>query len=146
MTAGAIDDLEARPGSVTSLLRTVLATYARPLGGWIAPERLAGEVEEVLEDIGALEHCTLFAADEVRPVRGLRASVVEWWDFTGLGALHRGFLDLLPAGWPGLVTTRLYSRLRGTVAPFAAQHVRATTGIATPCPSTSRSAHVQSCA
>lgn len=36
-TAGAIlDDFDSRPGSVTSLVRTVLGAYVRDLGGWFA--------------------------------------------------------------------------------------------------------------
>ncbi len=36
-TAGAIlDDFDSRPGSVTSLVRTVLGAYVRNLGGWFA--------------------------------------------------------------------------------------------------------------
>ncbi|WP_306364047.1 PaaX family transcriptional regulator C-terminal domain-containing protein [Nocardia sp. CC227C] len=36
-TASAIlDDIDSRPGSVTSLARTVLGAYVRELGGWIA--------------------------------------------------------------------------------------------------------------
>ncbi|MDJ0396064.1 PaaX family transcriptional regulator C-terminal domain-containing protein [Rhodococcus sp. G-MC3] len=36
-TAGAIlDDFDSRPGSATSLVRTVLGAYVRPLGGWCA--------------------------------------------------------------------------------------------------------------
>ncbi|MFC9999905.1 PaaX family transcriptional regulator C-terminal domain-containing protein [Nocardia sp. NPDC127526] len=36
-TASAIlDDIDARPGSVTSLARTILGLYIRDLGGWIA--------------------------------------------------------------------------------------------------------------
>lgn len=208
--ATSIDDIDARPGSVTSLLRTVLATYVRPLGGWIAtaalvrlmedagvpaprtrtalvrvkakgllrpqtrdgaagyaftdeaapmlvrahqrihhpramatgdpwclvsfsipeelrdlrhqlrrrlrhigcgtvsaalwiaPEYLTGEVEEVLDELGVREHCTLFAADEVREVRDLRASVAQWWDFAELAVLHQDFLDRHAeeiAGW-----------------------------------------------
>ncbi|MGF0117515.1 PaaX family transcriptional regulator [Promicromonospora sp. Marseille-Q5078] len=31
-----LDDLDARPGSATSLLRTVVGLYARDLGGWVA--------------------------------------------------------------------------------------------------------------
>ncbi|MDV8058386.1 PaaX family transcriptional regulator C-terminal domain-containing protein [Rhodococcus sp. IEGM 1343] len=35
--AGAIlDDFDSRPGSATSLVRTVLGAYVRPLGGWFA--------------------------------------------------------------------------------------------------------------
>lgn len=36
-TAGAIlDDFDSRPGSATSLVRTVLGAYVRPSGGWFA--------------------------------------------------------------------------------------------------------------
>ncbi|WP_433579362.1 PaaX family transcriptional regulator [Nocardia brasiliensis] len=36
-TAGAVlDDIDSRPGSATSLARTVLGAYVRDLGGWIA--------------------------------------------------------------------------------------------------------------
>ncbi|WP_067535490.1 PaaX family transcriptional regulator [Nocardia crassostreae] len=31
-----LDDIDARPGSVTSLARTILGAYVRELGGWIA--------------------------------------------------------------------------------------------------------------
>lgn len=31
-----LDDLDARPGTATSLLRTVVGLYARDLGGWVA--------------------------------------------------------------------------------------------------------------
>ncbi|MGV8873733.1 MAG: PaaX family transcriptional regulator C-terminal domain-containing protein [Rhodococcus sp. (in: high G+C Gram-positive bacteria)] len=36
-TSGAVlDDFDSRPGSATSLVRTVLGAYVRPLGGWFA--------------------------------------------------------------------------------------------------------------
>lgn len=43
-----LDDIEARPGSTTSLLRTLIGLYLRPLGGRIpsaALVRLAGDLE-----------------------------------------------------------------------------------------------------
>lgn len=46
--ASAIDDIDARPGSTVSLLRTVIATYARPLGNWIGTASLV----RLLEDCG----------------------------------------------------------------------------------------------
>ncbi|WP_432563472.1 PaaX family transcriptional regulator [Kineococcus sp. SYSU DK003] len=46
--ASSIDDIDARPGSTTSLLRTVIATYLRPLGGWIGTAALI----RLLEDAG----------------------------------------------------------------------------------------------
>lgn len=35
-----LDDIDARPGSTASLLRTVIGLYLRPLGGWIAASAL----------------------------------------------------------------------------------------------------------
>jgi phenylacetic acid degradation operon negative regulatory protein len=46
--ASSIDDIDARPGSTTSLLRTVIATYVRPLGGWIGIAPLV----RLMEDAG----------------------------------------------------------------------------------------------
>jgi len=37
---GVLDDIDARPGSTASLLRTVIGLYLRPLGGWIAASAL----------------------------------------------------------------------------------------------------------
>ena len=31
-----LDDIDARPGSTASLLRTIVGLYLRPLGGWIS--------------------------------------------------------------------------------------------------------------
>jgi phenylacetic acid degradation operon negative regulatory protein len=38
--AAGLDDAESRPGSATSLLRTIVGCYLRGLGGWIAAEAL----------------------------------------------------------------------------------------------------------
>ena len=38
--AEVLDDLDARPGSAASLLRTIVACYLRDLGGWIATTHL----------------------------------------------------------------------------------------------------------
>ncbi|MFC7877449.1 PaaX family transcriptional regulator C-terminal domain-containing protein [Isoptericola sp. NPDC057391] len=43
-----LDDLDARPGSATSLLRTVVGLYARDLGGWVA----AGDLVALLGAAG----------------------------------------------------------------------------------------------
>jgi len=43
-----LDDMDSRPGSTTSLLRTVLGLYLRELGGWIA-------VADLLELMAALD-------------------------------------------------------------------------------------------
>ena len=42
-----LDDMDSRPGSTTSLLRTIVGLYLRRLGGWIAIAdllRLMGEL------------------------------------------------------------------------------------------------------
>lgn len=38
----AFDDLDARPGSTTSLVRTIVGLYLRELGGWISTAQLIG--------------------------------------------------------------------------------------------------------
>lgn len=38
--AAVLDDIEARPGSTASLLRTLIGVYLRPLGGWISAAAL----------------------------------------------------------------------------------------------------------
>ena len=42
MTASVLDDIDARPGSTTSLLRTLIGLYLRPLGGTISSGALVG--------------------------------------------------------------------------------------------------------
>ena len=39
-TAAVLDDADSRPGSATSLLRTIVGCYLRRLGGWIAAPAL----------------------------------------------------------------------------------------------------------
>ena len=46
-----LDDMDSRPGSTTSLLRTVIGLYLRDAGGWMSAKdiveaslRIAGEV------------------------------------------------------------------------------------------------------
>ena len=38
--AAVLDDADSRPGSATSLLRTIIGCYLRRLGGWIAASAL----------------------------------------------------------------------------------------------------------
>ena len=47
-TLHGLDDFDARPGSITSLLRTFVGLHVRMLGGWIAVADLVG----LLEDAG----------------------------------------------------------------------------------------------
>lgn len=46
--ASVVDDIDARPGSTASLLRTVVGVFLRPLGGWISAAdlvTLAGDLD-----------------------------------------------------------------------------------------------------
>jgi len=43
-----LDDIDARPGSTSSLLRTVVGLFLRPLGGWIS----AADLVTLAEDLG----------------------------------------------------------------------------------------------
>ncbi|WP_334152216.1 PaaX family transcriptional regulator [Microbacterium sp.] len=46
--AAVLDDVDARPGSTSSLLRTVVGLFLRPLGGWIS----AADLVTLSEDLG----------------------------------------------------------------------------------------------
>jgi len=50
-TSPVLDDIDARPGSVASLLRTVVGVYLRPLGGWIS----AADLVTLAGDLGIPE-------------------------------------------------------------------------------------------
>ncbi|MGJ0389293.1 PaaX family transcriptional regulator [Microbacterium sp. CGR1] len=43
-----LDDIDARPGSTASLLRTIVGLYLRPLGGWIS----AADLVALADDLG----------------------------------------------------------------------------------------------
>lgn len=45
----ALDDIDARPGSTTSLLRTIIGLYLRRLDGWIA----IADLVSLMEDLGS---------------------------------------------------------------------------------------------
>ncbi|MGC0363888.1 phenylacetic acid degradation operon negative regulatory protein [Rhodococcus sp. 27YEA15] len=61
--AGAVlDDLESRPGSVTSLARTVLGAYVRDLGGWCA----IAEFAELLSVLGVSPQSTRTAVARLK--------------------------------------------------------------------------------
>jgi len=47
MTSSVLDDIDARPGSTTSLLRTLIGLYLRPLGGTISSGALVGLAEDL---------------------------------------------------------------------------------------------------
>jgi phenylacetic acid degradation operon negative regulatory protein len=49
----ALDDFDARPSSVTSLARTVIGLYLRPLGGWISTADLVRVMQQLGVEPGA---------------------------------------------------------------------------------------------
>ncbi len=59
---------------------------------WICPAFLAGEVEEILDDLSLRECATVFVATDVRGATSLRDSVATWWDLSGIAALHDEFI------------------------------------------------------
>jgi phenylacetic acid degradation operon negative regulatory protein len=73
---------------------------------WICPAYLAGEVEEILDDLGLREHSTVFITERPRVAGDLRDAVASWWDLDALRAAHDEFLSrhaadgLIPASPP----------------------------------------------
>jgi phenylacetic acid degradation operon negative regulatory protein len=61
-TASIPDDVDSRPGSATSLLRTIVGCYLRRLGGWIAVSALT----ELMRTVGVSEVRTRTAILRVR--------------------------------------------------------------------------------
>ena len=60
--AAVLDDADSRPGSATSLLRTIVGCYLRRLGGWIAAEALI----ELMTTVGVNQARTRTAILRVR--------------------------------------------------------------------------------
>src|SRR6185503_14817847 len=61
-TAAAPDDADSRPGSATSLLRTIIGCYLRRLGGWIA----AAALLDLMTTVGISQARTRTAVLRVR--------------------------------------------------------------------------------
>lgn len=59
---------------------------------WICADFLAGEVEQIVDEVGARQHVTLFRTEAPRVAGELRDAVARWWDLDALAALHRGFI------------------------------------------------------
>jgi phenylacetic acid degradation operon negative regulatory protein len=70
--AAVLDDADSRPGSATSLLRTIVGCYLRRLGGWIAAEALI----ELMTTVGVNQARTRTAILRVRG-KGLLAPEVR---------------------------------------------------------------------
>ena len=101
--AAVLDDADSRPGSATSLLRTIIGCYLRRLGGWIAAEDLI----ELMATVGVNQTRTRTAILRVRG-KGLLAPEVRE---------GRAGYALQPAAVPALARgdRRIYSsRQMGT--------------------------------
>lgn len=59
---------------------------------WICPAFLAGEVEEILDELGVREHATVFLVRRPLVAGDLAATVAQWWDLGELRLLHLQFL------------------------------------------------------
>lgn len=70
--AAILDDADSRPGSATSLLRTIVGCYLRRLGGWVAAEDLI----ELMTTVGVTQTRTRTAILRVRS-KGLLAPEVR---------------------------------------------------------------------
>ncbi|GAA2245405.1 regulator [Herbiconiux moechotypicola] len=70
---------------------------------WICPAYLAGEVEEILDDLELREHSTVFIAERPRVAGDLRQAIEGWWDLDEIRGHHEAFLEQHAAD--GLVPT-----------------------------------------
>jgi phenylacetic acid degradation operon negative regulatory protein len=59
---------------------------------WICPAFLAGEVEEILVDLGVRDHAVVFRTRRPEVAGSLAAAAAGWWDLGELATLHRQFL------------------------------------------------------
>lgn len=58
---------------------------------WICPGHLQGEVEQILDDLGARPWATLFSAATPVPATSLVEAAATWWDLTALRGAHESF-------------------------------------------------------
>jgi phenylacetic acid degradation operon negative regulatory protein len=99
-TAAILDDADSRPGSATSLLRTIIGCYLRRLGGWIA----ASALMELMTTVGVSQTRTRTAILRVRG-KGILASDVREGcagyalDPAALPALARGDRRIYSPRW-----------------------------------------------
>jgi phenylacetic acid degradation operon negative regulatory protein len=61
-------------------------------GLWIGPDHLRGEVEEIVDAVGATPYTTTFRADAPRVAGALVDAAAQWWDLDSLRARHETFL------------------------------------------------------
>lgn len=82
---------------------------------WICPDHLAGEVEQILEELGIRSLATLFRTEDPRPGASLADAAATWWDLDALRAEHLRFqetLDALPEDEPFAAYVRLIDSWR----------------------------------
>jgi phenylacetic acid degradation operon negative regulatory protein len=89
--AAALDDTDMRPGSATSLLRTIIGCYLRSLGGWITSAALM----ELMTTVGVTQ---TRARTAILRVRGKGILAAEERDGRAGYALESGALPRLARG------------------------------------------------
>lgn len=62
---------------------------------WICPGHLQGEVEQILDELGARGWATLFQATAPVTAGTLREAALAWWDLDALSAEHEAFQSSL---------------------------------------------------
>lgn len=62
-------------------------------GLWICPAFLAGEVEEILTELGVRHWATVFITETPQPDGSLRDAVRTWWDLDSIAGMHHKFID-----------------------------------------------------
>jgi phenylacetic acid degradation operon negative regulatory protein len=97
-----LDDTDMRPGSATSLLRTIIGSYLRRLGGWISSAALM----ELMATVGVNQTRTRTA---ILRVRGKRILTTEARDGSPGYALDPAALPRLARGDRRIYTARAMS-------------------------------------
>ena len=98
-TGAVLDDADSRPGSATSLLRTIIGCYLRRLGGWIA----AAALMELMTTVGVNQTRTRTAILRVRgkgilapDLRGMRRLCAATRCNSGAGSRRSAHLLAAP--------------------------------------------------
>ena len=121
-------------------------------GLWVCPGYLAGEVEQILDELEVREYCSVFTATEVRA----SGTISQWWDLEAIATLHDTFAasidegddpfrawvrgvdawrpipyldpglprELLPLDWAGYRSEQLFAQLRSRFETAALRHAR----------------------
>jgi len=84
-----LDDMDSRPGSTTSLLRTIIGLYLREAGGWMSSGRLVG----LMEAVGAPATLTRTSLTRLRKKGVLDAEARDGVAGYAVGARARHMLE-----------------------------------------------------